>query len=181
MINKIGFHRLSYLVLDVDGTMTDSGIYYGESGNELKRFSTRDGEAIKLARSLGIKIIVITGRSCDATDRRMRELNIDYYKQGVLDKYSFLKAYMDESGISSVEMGYIGDDINDIKAMSLAGFIGCPSDSCEEVKKRADYISSIPGGHGAVRDVIEFILKQTGEWEKAMSLVYGVERQREYI
>ena len=162
-------NQLAYFVIDVVGTMTDSGVYYDNCGNELKRFSTRDGEAIKLARSLGIKIIVITGRSCCATKRRMEELNVDFFAQAVLDKYACLAEYVRKNNIKKEELGYIGDDINDLKAMDLAGFIGCPSDSCREVIAKADYVSTVRGGQGAVRDVIEQHLRMTGQWEKALA------------
>ncbi len=167
---------LKYFVIDVDGTMTDSGIYYDDEGNELKRFSTRDGEAIKLARSLGIKIIVLTGRSCNATKRRMEELHIDFFSQAVLDKYVWLAEFLQKNSIRREELGYIGDDINDFKAMDLAEFVGCPSDSCREVIARADYISTVQGGHGAVRDILEYYLRSIGQWEEAFSKVYGVYR-----
>ena len=144
--------EIKYLVIDVDGTMTDSGIYYDNNGNEFKRFSTRDGEAIKLARLMGIKTIVITGRKCQATERRMEELEVDFCAQGILNKYEYMLSYLAENSISKSELGYIGDDINDVKSMGLAGYVGCPADSCKEVKRIADYISSVNGGHGAVRD-----------------------------
>lgn len=165
-------HKLRYFIIDVDGTMTDSGLFYDDNGNELKRFSTRDGESIKLARSLGIKIIVITGRNCGATERRMNELHVDFYEQGVLNKYEYVRKYLCEQEIHKEELGYIGDDINDLKAMSLAGFVGCPADSCLEVKAIADYISRLKGGFGAVRDVIEYVLRERNEWDKALSNVY---------
>lgn len=165
---------IKYLIVDVDGTMTDSGLYYDDHGNELKRFSTRDGESIKLARSLGIKIIVVTGRKCGATERRMRELFIDFCEQGVVNKYEFIRLYMQEQGIKKEELGYIGDDVNDLKAMSLAGFVGCPADSCQEVKVVANYVSKVKGGFGAVRDIIEFVLRKRGEWEMALHHVYSI-------
>lgn len=165
---------IKYLVIDVDGTMTDSGIYYDNEGNELKRFSTRDGEAIKFARLMGIKVIVITGRRCQATERRMEELGVDFCVQGILDKYEYLLSYMEGNSIQKSELGYIGDDINDIKGMGLAGYVGCPADSCKEVKRIADYISPMNGGQGAVRDIIEDLLTKRGEWDKALSLKYGV-------
>lgn len=166
--------NIKYFIIDVDGTMTDSGIYYDDNGNELKRFSTRDGESIKLARSIGIKIVVITGRSCNATKRRMEELKIDYFAQGVLNKYDNLIGFMKQNNISKDEVGYIGDDINDLKAMSLAGFVGCPADSCKEVLSIAGFIAKRNGGAGAVRDVIEYVLRQRKQWDFALKKVYDV-------
>ena len=171
----IKYEQIEYIILDVDGTLTDSGIYYDDQGNELKRFSTRDGEAVKLARSLGMKIVVITGRKCMATDRRIKELKIDFCEQGIQNKYDYIQNFMNHHNIKKNQLGYIGDDINDLKAMSLAGFIGCPSDGCSEVKAIADYVSQVNGGAGAVRDVIEYILRKRGEWNKALKNVYDID------
>ena len=165
-------NEISYFVLDVDGTMTDTGIFYDDLGNELKRFSTRDGEAIKIGHQAGLRFLVITGRKCNAVKRRMEELKIDFFEQGVTDKYRFLSEYISENDIKKEELGYIGDDINDLKAMSLAGFVACPADAYIEVKKKADYVSSQNGGYGAVRDVIECYLRSVGKWESAVAKVY---------
>lgn len=166
--------RIKYFIIDVDGTMTDSGLYYDDHGNELKRFSARDGEAIRLARILDMKIIVITGRKCGATERRVKELQIDFCEQAVSNKYEYLRSYLAKHAIKREEVAYIGDDINDLKAMTLAGFIGCPADSCLEVKAMANYVGKRNGGHGAVRDVIEYVLRERGELGKALELLYGI-------
>lgn len=165
---------IQYLVIDVDGTMTDAGIYYDEQGNELKKFCTKDAAGFFAAHTAGIKIIVLTGRECAATTRRMTEMKVDYLFQNVKDKKSYLETFMEEKNIEKKELAYIGDDLNDLPPMSLAGFVGCPADSCKEVRKAADYISSVKGGYGAVRDVIEHILRESGEWESAVSKVYGI-------
>ena len=165
---------IRYLVIDVDGTMTDAGIYYDEHGNELKKFCTKDAAGFFACHAVGIKIMVLTGRECAATTRRMTEMKVDFLCQNVKDKYSFLKGFMEENGVKKEEVGYIGDDLNDLKPMELVGFVGCPSDSCDEIKKIADYVSGVAGGHGAVRDVVEHILKESGEWEEAVSKSYGV-------
>ncbi len=173
-MQDVNTENIRYLIIDVDGTMTDSGIYYDNENNEFKRFSTRDGEAIKLAKILGIKIIVITGRKCCATKRRMDELKIDFYEQGVLNKYDYIVKFLESYSIKKSEICYIGDDINDLKAMSLAGYVCCPSDSCKEVKKIANYVSNINGGYGAVRDAIEHILRKCNKWDKALSEAYKI-------
>lgn len=166
--------RIKYLIIDVDGTMTDSGIYYDEQGNELKKFSTKDAAGFFAAHKIGIKTIVITGRECAATTRRMQELKVDYIFQNVKDKMTFLKTFMNERNIAKEEVGYIGDDLNDLPSMLLAGYVGCPADSCIEVIEIANYVSPIKGGHGAVRDVIEHILRERGEWESAVAEIYGI-------
>ena len=166
--------KIKYLVIDVDGTMTDAGIYYDEQGNELKKFCTKDAAGYFAAHVAGIKLMVLTGRECAATTRRMEEMKFDYIVQKIRDKETYLKEFMRNNEISPEEIGYIGDDLNDLPPMMLCGFIGCPADACEEVKARADYISDIKGGYGAVRDVISALLKVRGQWEEAVTDVFGI-------
>ena len=166
--------KIKILVIDVDGTMTDAGIYYDENGNELKKFCTKDAAGFFAASRVGIKIVVLTGRECAATTRRMKELKVDYLCQNVKDKVSYLKEIMKEQDWKKEDIGYIGDDLNDLSPMKLVGFVGCPADSCKEVKEIADYVSMVKGGDGAVRDIIEHILEESGEWEDAISEVYGI-------
>lgn len=166
--------ELKYMIIDVDGTMTDGGIYYDEHGNELKKFCTKDAAAYFACKQAGIRTVVITGRMCDATKRRMEELKIDCVFQGVKDKETFIRNFMEEHDIEKTELGYIGDDLNDYSSMKLAGFVGCPKDACQEVRKLANYVSSIPGGNGAVRDIVEHILRESGEWDAAVSKAYGI-------
>lgn len=168
------FEQIKYLVIDVDGTLTDAGIYYDEHGNELKKFCTKDAAGFFAAHQAGIKILVLTGRECAATTKRMKEMHVEYLVQNCKDKVKYLKNFMQENGIRKTEMGYLGDDLNDLAGMGLCGFIGCPADACEEIKERADYISGIKGGYGAVRDIISYLLKQRGEWDEAISQVYGI-------
>ena len=104
----------------------------------------------------------------------MTELKVDYLFQNVKDKLSFLKKFMQENEILKEEVGYIGDDLNDIPPMKISGFVGCPSDSCIEVREIADYVSNVKGGYGAVRDIIEYLLRKYGEWDRAVSEVYGI-------
>ena len=166
--------ELKYLVIDVDGTMTDGGIYYDDNGNEIKKFNTKDAAGFFAAKTAGIKIIVLTGRECAATTRRMEEMKIDFLYQNIKSKKEFLTEFMKEKNIAKEEIGYIGDDLNDLEPMKLTGYIACPSDSCREIKDIADYISSDKGGHGAVRDIIEHILRETKEWDKATAQVYEI-------
>ena len=137
--------KIKYLVIDVDGTMTDAGIYYDEHGNELKKFCTKDAAGFFAARESGIKIMVLTGRECQATTRRMKEMKVDYIVQNIRDKVTYLQNFMKENQISQDELGYLGDDLNDLGGMKLAGFVGCPADACEEIKAVADYIAEAKG------------------------------------
>ena len=116
---------------------------------------------------------MLTGRGCAATSRRMKEMRVDFVFQNVKDKASFMKEFMEEHKIQKNEIGYIGDDINDLAPMRLTGFVGCPADSCEEVIRLADYVSSKKGGCGAVRDVVETLLKDRGQWDEIVNEIYG--------
>ena len=167
-LNKLKSIRL--LIIDVDGTMTDAGIYYNEYGNELKKFCSRDAAGFFAAHLVGIQTMVLTGRESKTVTKRMQELKADYICQNVKDKKSYLKNYMCENSISKEQVGYIGDDLNDIAAMR---FIGCPADACPEVKHIAHYISPICGGQGAVREIISYILKKRNEWEYAVDKIYA--------
>lgn len=164
---------LHYLILDVDGTLTDGGIYYDNHGNELKKFSAKDGTGFVIARTAGIKLVVMTGRECEATTRRMKELKVDFIFQGVKDKVKFLESWIEENGVKRDELGYIGDDINDLKPMKMCGYIGCPSDACEEVKKISNYVSKVKGGAGAARDIIEHYLIEQKLWDDMVQKCYS--------
>lgn len=163
---------ISLIVVDVDGTLTDSGIYYDENGNELKKFSTRDAAGFFTAKIVGIKTMILTGRECKATKRRMKELNVDYLCQDVKDKRGYLSKFMNDNSLSKENVGYLGDDLNDYECMQAAGFVGCPADAMDEIKKIASYISSKKGGEGAVRDIISYVLKERGQWETAIAACY---------
>lgn len=166
------YKSIKLMVLDVDGTMTDGGIYYDEQGNEMKKFCTRDAAGCFAAYDAGIQLMVLTGRSCAATERRMREMKIPMLYQNIKDKEKFLSEYMRKNGYSKMDVGYIGDDLNDLAAMKLCGFKGCPADSCWEVRQIADYVSSVKGGNGAVRDVLEYLLRNRNDWELLIGKVY---------
>lgn len=168
------YSKIKYLVIDVDGTMTDAGIYYDENGNEIKKFCTKDAAGFFAAHQVGIKIMVLTGRECVATARRMTEMKVDYLVQNIKDKIAYLDDFIQNEKISYEEIGYLGDDLNDLAGMQKAGFAGCPEDACEEIKAICDYVSNVKGGRGAVRDIVSYLLKERGEWEKAISKIYGV-------
>lgn len=164
--------ELELFIIDVDGTMTDGGIYYDENGNELKKFCTKDAAGFFALHAAEIKIMVLTGRRCDATERRMRELHVDYLFQDIKDKTAFIKEFSEENNIALDKVAYIGDDLNDLQPMQLVGYVGCPADSCKEIKAIADYVSEIKGGYGAVRDIVEHIFEEKHVWETIIRDVY---------
>ena len=124
------------------------------------------------AKAAGIKTMVLTGRECKATKRRLDELNVDYIFQNVKDKPSFLRRFCKEHALEKGDLGYIGDDLNDLEAMGMCGFVACPSDACAEVKEIANYVSDIKGGNGAVRNVIEHYLREKELWSNLVAEIY---------
>lgn len=153
--------KIKYLVMDVDGTLTDGKIYISPSGEAMKAFDVKDGYAINhMLRGYGITPVIITGRSSDIVINRCRELNITEVYQGVADKFqSLLSVIGGEEELNFVAV--IGDDIPDLSMMQpvkeACGLVGCPADAVEAVKSLADYISPHNGGDGAVRDFIEWL------------------------
>jgi len=156
--------QIKYLIMDVDGTLTDGKIYMGVDGEFCKGFSIKDGCGINLILiPAGILPIIITGRKSKILENRCKEIGIDMLYQGVSDKVSILNEILTElNGIYS-ECAYIGDDINDLSAMQCIrqnnGIIGCPADSAKEVIEIADFVSNKKGGDGAVREFIEYLVQ----------------------
>ena len=161
------------LVLDVDGTMTDGGVYYDSTGNELKKFAIKDGAGIVLARAAGIQVMICTGRECEAVRRRAQDLHIDYLFQNVHDKAAFLSRFMAEHSLTKQDVAYCGDDLNDLTAMALCGFVACPADAAGPVLGRADFICRQKGGEGAVRGTVEEILLRDGRLPAAVKKAFG--------
>ena len=156
---------IKLVLLDVDGTLTDGGIYRGNNGEELKRFNVKDGYAIVNAQKLGIEFGIITGRKSELVEIRAKELKIKYLYQGISEKTVILEEIMKKDGLSKEEIAYMGDDLNDLLIMKQVGSSGTPKDAVDEVIQVADFVSKRNGGSGAVREFIEHILKKDGKWE----------------
>lgn len=167
--------EVKLLVLDVDGTMTDGGVYYDDHGNETKKFAIKDGAALVLAHAAGLQIMICTGRECPAVAHRAQELKVEHLHQNVKNKKDFLAEFMRKNRLSAANVAYCGDDLNDLAAMSLCGFVACPADACVEVRQRADYICPQKGGEGAVRGAVEKILRSAGVWQKAVQTAFGAD------
>lgn len=151
---------LQYLVMDVDGTLTDGSVSMGLSGELFKTFNIKDGLGIaSLLPHFGIEPIIITGRNSQMLAQRCNELGISKLYQGISDKLGLLNKIVAEAGADLSTVCYIGDDLNDIECMkavsSAGGFVACPQDSASEVKAIADVVLASPGGHGAVRELID--------------------------
>ncbi len=151
---------LKLLLLDVDGVMTDGGVYYSESGDELKKFNIQDGYGIVRLQKAGVKIGIITGRFSRLVERRANELGITETYQNLENKLEAYEAIKIRLGLADNEIAYMGDDEPDLPVMKQAGFSAAPADAVALVRKNADYVCKRNGGKGAVREVIDIILGQ---------------------
>ena len=156
---------IKLVLLDVDGTLTDGGIYRGINGEEIKRFNVKDWYVFVNAQKLGIEFGIITGRKSELVEIRSNELKIKYLYQGISEKTVILEEIMQKTGLKKEEIAYMGDDLNDILIMKQSGLTGAPKDATDEVIQIADFVSEKNGGSGAVREFVEYILKKDGKWE----------------
>jgi len=155
--------NIKYLVMDVDGTLTDGKVYIGNDGEVFKAFDIKDGCGIHdILIPVGIIPVIITGRSSKILENRCKELGITEIYQGVSNKLNKLQEILNNSNSSANSVAYIGDDINDLECMKVikntGGIIGCPADAVKEVLEIADFVSSKKGGNGAVREFIEWLI-----------------------
>ena len=154
------------LVLDVDGVLTEGGIVYGTGGLEVKHFHVRDGSGLKLWKLAGRRSAFITGRSSPMVDGRAAELGVDFVFQGASDKLPAYKRLLETVALPPSAVGYIGDDLPDLPPMRQSGLAATVADGCREARSAAHYVTRAPGGRGAVREVIELILRCQGEWDR---------------
>jgi len=154
------------LVLDVDGVLTDGGLYYDAEGRVMKRFNVQDGLGIKLAQHAGLEIAVLTGLDHPAVAARVRELGIEEYFAGKVDKLPYITAMAERKGLTLSEIAYLGDDWVDARVMRGVGLPMCVSNAQPEIRPLATWVSERSGGHGAVREAIAFILTAQGKYEE---------------
>lgn len=157
--------NIKLLILDVDGVLTDGTIQVGAQGELFKTFNVKDGLGITLAKKWGIKTAIITGRESTMVARRSKELGIDALFQNRKDKIPAFEELLEQFQILPEETAYVGDDLFDLSIMMRVGLPATVRDGCQEVKDIALLESDYPGGGGAVRQIIEFILKAQGKWE----------------
>ena len=158
--------QVKLIIFDVDGVLTNGGLHIGERGELFKSFHCRDGFGITLAQSCGIKTAIITGRTSAITSYRAGELKINFVMQGQMNKrnaYKKIKAHFD---LADEEICYVADDVVDLPVFVQVGFRAAVGDAVPEVIERAHFVSNNFGGHGAVREVVEFILKAKGLWQE---------------
>ena len=163
--------KIKMILMDVDGVLTDGGIILGNEGLEIKIFNVQDGMGITLARKAGLKIGIITGRNSEAVSSRAQELEIDELSQGHFDKLSSYMSIKEKFGFTDEEIAYIGDDMVDLPILNRVGFSVAVANAREEIKPCVDYVTTASGGKGAVREVIDLILKTLGKWDEAIEKV----------
>ena len=155
--------RLRLVVFDVDGTLTDGGIYLDNKDGEMKRFMTRDGLGIAQLQCHGVRCAIITGRNAPVVSRRMQELKVDLVLQGVADKSAALSGLMEKLGCKTEEVAAMGDDLNDLPMFERAGLCACPADAHPYICNICDVVLTQKGGHGAAREFADLILIAQGK------------------
>lgn len=171
--------KIKLIVMDVDGTLTDGGVYIDSSGNENKRFNVQDGAGILIGQQVGIEFMIITGRKSFCVEKRANELKIKYVYQGIHDKLKHLQKFMINNNIEKNEVAYIGDDLNDYKCMKFVGLSACPNNAVSEIKEISSIKLKHNGGNGAVREFVEILLKEIGQWSFAIEKFWGVNVEEE--
>jgi 3-deoxy-D-manno-octulosonate 8-phosphate phosphatase (KDO 8-P phosphatase) len=154
--------RIRALAFDVDGVLTDGGLWWGPNGEEWKRFSFADIMGVSLARRAGLELALISGEDSPLVDRFAQKLLIRHVIKGTRDKAAALREFAASANIALPEIAFMGDDINDLPAMQLAGLSAAPSNASPDVLARANFITKHPGGNGAVRELIEALLAAKG-------------------
>jgi len=150
--------KYKMLVMDVDGTLTDGRLYYSADGEVMKAFDVKDGYGIVSYKKAGGIPVVITGRKSGIVEQRCAELGITEVYQGASEKLDVLKKAAQQHHISSEEIAYIGDDLNDLSCMEYCGFSACPRDAVDTIKNKVNYVCVHDGGRGAVREIVDLIL-----------------------
>ena len=165
---KANLADIQVLVIDVDGVLTDGTIIVNGDGTESKFFSVLDGHGIRLWQRAGLKVAFLSGRASESTRYRAEQLEVQYVFQDCHNKLDALQKFLKQVGLSPEVIAYIGDDLPDLPVIKYVGFGVAVANAVDEVKQYADYVTTRPGGGGAVREVIEYILKNTGRWQELM-------------
>jgi 3-deoxy-D-manno-octulosonate 8-phosphate phosphatase (KDO 8-P phosphatase) len=159
--------------MDCDGVLTDGRIWLFENGEEQKGFHTRDGLGIDLLHRAGLKSGIISGRSSSAVERRVQALGMTFICQGREDKLKAFAETLAQAGLTNAEVAYVGDDLNDIPLMLQSGLAVAVSDAAPETRAHAHYVTNVQGGYGAIREVVELILKAQGRWDDLVQNYLG--------
>lgn len=167
-MRKAALAEIKMLILDVDGVLTDGTLIINADGSESKCFNTLDGHGIRMWQRAGHKVALLSGRASEPTRRRAKQLQIDYVFEDCHHKLPELEKFLGQLGLSPKMVAYIGDDLTDLPVIRYVGFGVAVANAVDEVKKYADYVTTRTGGTGAVREVIEYILKDTGKWHELL-------------
>ncbi|MDD5063327.1 MAG: HAD-IIIA family hydrolase [Phycisphaerae bacterium] len=165
---KANLADIKLLVMDVDGVLTNGTVIINGDGTEGKSFNLQDGHGIRMWQKAGLKVAFLSGRFSQATKYRAEQLEVHYCLQDCFEKLPVLKKLLKDMGVSAKDTAYIGDDLLDLPAIKYVGFGAAVANAVDEVKDAADYVTTRHGGDGAVREVIEYILKTTGKWQELM-------------
>jgi len=165
--------QIKLLLLDVDGVMTDGRIIFDSQGNETKAFDVKDGHGLKLVQRAGIEVGIITGRQSAIVAHRAEELGISIVYQNVKDKLLPFREILAERHLDPSEVAYVGDDVVDLPVLRLVGFAATVADAVPDIKPYVDYISERSGGRGAVREICDYLLKESGRWDAVTSRYFS--------
>ena len=158
--------RTSAFVFDVDGVLTDGGIIPTVDGDFIRRYNAKDGYALSYALRMGYRVCIITGGRGRTLEHRLTMLGIKDYYTDCVDKIAVLRAWMEREGPDPQYVVYMGDDIPDLECMREVGIPVCPADAAMEVVEASRYVSEFRGGYGAVRDIVEQVLRARGDWAR---------------
>ncbi len=167
-IDKEKISKIKMFVFDLDGVFTDGSIIINEDGSESKVYNVLDGHGVKLWQRAGFKTAIISGRATKATSLRAQQLSIEYVFQGCKEKLPVFESLLDSVKLKPEEVAFIGDDVIDLPILTRVGFGVAVANAVDELKEYADYVTSQPGGKGAIREAIELILKNNGKWDSLM-------------
>ncbi len=179
MTEKDRARKIKWILMDVDGTLTDGTLLILPDGEELKSYNVRDGLGILLAHLAGIKTGIITGKISKSLEKRAEKLRIEEIHQGILDKKTALHEILDKNGVDAEEVAYIGDDLGDLEVIKSVGFAAAVADAHPEIKKHSHFICNIPGGRGAVREFIEFILSSQDKWKTIQENIKNLPKKKD--
>lgn len=172
LLNKayLKARNIKLIIFDVDGVLTDGGLYFSDEGIELKRFNSLDGLGIKLLKQSGVEPAIISARNTPNVAHRMKNLNIDHFYQGQNDKQIAYQELLNKLSLNPDQVAYVGDDVIDLPVMRLVGLPIAVANAHDLVKDNACIVTDKLGGHGAVREVCDFILKAQENYDSAMSV-----------
>ncbi|OOG27816.1 phenylphosphate carboxylase subunit delta [Thioalkalivibrio denitrificans] len=157
------------VLFDVDGVLTDGSLFLGDGGEQYKAFNSKDGHGMRMLVESGVQVGILTGRTSDVVTHRMRDLGIDLVIQGRRDKLDALGGLLDQAGVNEAATAFVGDDVVDLPVMRRVGLAIAVADAHPVVRQQAHWVTALPGGRGAAREVCEFIMQAQGNLDRMMA------------